>query len=62
MNLREADQVQIPSQQYREAVKANSPGLLRFAATLGKGVAKDSNPNRGCVGFWRNPVGVDVVS
>ena len=35
---------------YREAVTKPSPGLPRFAATLGVG-SNETNPKRGCVSF-----------
>ena len=35
---------------YREAVTKPSPGLPRFAATLGDGF-NETNPKRGCVSF-----------
>jgi hypothetical protein len=35
----------------RKAVAPQNPGLPRFAATLGKGVTKDSNPETGCAVF-----------
>jgi hypothetical protein len=37
------------AQLYRKAVEQLSPGLPRFAATLGNG-SKDRQPQRGCVG------------
>ena len=33
---------------YRKAVTSHSPGLPRFAATLGSMCKKDLYPNRGC--------------
>ena len=35
VRLQESDQAQVPKPRYREAIRANSLGLPRFAVTLG---------------------------
>src|SRR6266404_5769705 len=52
INFRTADQVRCSKVgAYREAVKEHSPGLPRFAATLGSQVNEESQPQRGCDSF-----------